>query len=267
MKYFLSRRSRSVLTTLTHQRPLLAFDFDGTLSPIVADPGAAAVSGRTRKLLRRLVARFPCVVISGRKRAGVLRRLGKLKFASVIGNHGAETAQRSKASPRRVQDWKRELEIQLREVPGLWMEDKGLSLSIHYRRSLHKSRARRQIFAAAKILKDVRVFGGKDIVNVVPRDAPHKGEALAVERDKRGCNWVLYVGDDENDEDAFSLNGNVVSVRIGRKRSSHAEYYLRNQSEIDNLLELLILEGMNHSGPSDSRKKKRAFHKPISSWN
>ncbi len=248
--------SRPVLTMLAHQRPLLAFDFDGTLSPIVGDPGAASVPRHTRKLLRRLVARFPCVVISGRDREGVLRKLGKLKVASVIGNHGAETARTSKASRRRVQDWKRKLEVQLRGAPGLWIEDKGLSLSIHYRQSSHKSRARRQILAATETLKAVRVFGGKDIVNVVARDAPHKGEALAVERDKRGCNWVLYVGDDENDEDAFSLNGNIVPVRIGRKRRSHAQYYLRNQSEIDKLLELLILEGTNHAGPLESRGKK-----------
>jgi hypothetical protein len=50
------------------------------------------------------------------------------------------------------------------------------------------------------------------------------------------------VGDDENDEDAFSLDGNIVPVRIGRKRRSHARYYLRTQAEIDKLLELLLLD-------------------------
>ena len=48
------------------------------------------------------------------------------------------------------------------------------------------------------------------------------------------------MGDDENDEDAFALEGNIVAVRIGRKLRSHARYYLRNQGEIDELLELLV---------------------------
>ena len=59
------------------------------------------------------------------------------------------------------------------------------------------------------------------------------------ERDRLKCNWVLYFGDDENDEDAFALKGNIVPVRIGRKQRTHARYYLRTQTEIDELLELL----------------------------
>ena len=51
---------------------------------------------------------------------------------------------------------------------------------------------------------------------------------------------VLFVGDDDNDEDAFALPGNTVPVRVGRKLRSHARYYLRRQSEIDRLLELLV---------------------------
>jgi trehalose 6-phosphate phosphatase len=78
-------------------------------------------------------------------------------------------------------------------------------------------------------------------VNLVVDKAPGKGEALAAERDRLGCNWVLYVGDDETDEDAFKLDGNIVPLRIGRKERSHARYYLRTQAEIDKLLELLVL--------------------------
>ena len=76
--------------------------------------------------------------------------------------------------------------------------------------------------------------------------APDKGEALATERDRMRCNWVLYVGDDENDEDAFALDGNIVPVRIGRKQHSHARYYLRTQAEIDQLLELLVGARLDH---------------------
>jgi trehalose-6-phosphatase len=68
-----------------------------------------------------------------------------------------------------------------------------------------------------------------------------KGDALAAERDRLACNWVLYAGDDENDEDAFALSGNIISVRIGRNQRSHARYYLGTQVEIDELIALLVM--------------------------
>jgi len=64
-----------------------------------------------------------------------------------------------------------------------------------------------------------------------------KGEALASERDRLHCTWVLLVGDDESDEDAFSPEGKTISVRVGRKRQSHANYSLRPHAKIDELLE------------------------------
>ncbi len=124
-------------------------------------------------------------------------------------------------------------------LPGVLVEDKGLSLAVHYRHAADPHSARRRILRAAHRLKDVRVFGGKCVVNLVPYNASHKGEALAVERERLGCDWVLYVGDDETDEDAFALGGNTVPVRIGRKEHSHARYYLRSQAEINRFLEAL----------------------------
>jgi trehalose 6-phosphate phosphatase len=242
MQHLLSQASRAVVRRLARQPTLCAFDFDGTLAPIVDHPGRAGMPDRTRTLLGRLATLYPCVIISGRARADVLGKLTGVEVASVIGNHGAEAEASSTTSRRRVSEWKAAIEGALNMVPGLWVEDKGLSLAVHYRQCSQKAKVRRQIFAAARELPQVRVFGGKQVVNLVVDQAPHKGEALAAERDRLGCSWVLYVGDDENDEDAFALDGNVVPVRIGRKRRSHARYYLRSQAEIDTLLELLVLE-------------------------
>jgi trehalose 6-phosphate phosphatase len=92
----------------------------------------------------------------------------------------------------------------------------------------------------ARKLEKSCVVGGKEVVNLVVCGAPDKGMALATERDRLQCTWVLYSGDDDNDEEAFALDGNTVAVRVGRKRQSHARYYLRSQAEIDKLLELLV---------------------------
>lgn len=239
MKYLLSKASLPIVTRLAHERTLCAFDFDGTLAPIADHPDHAGMRQRTRDLLRRLSALYPCIVVSGRNRASVLKMLSDVHVAGVLGNHGAESG-RTPGSRKDVKRWKAALEPALGPLPGTWIEEKESCLAIHYRQSPQKAETRRRIFAAAASLENVRVFGGKQVVNVVADVAPHKGDALAAERDRLQCNWVLYLGDDENDEDAFALAGNVVPVRIGRKQRTHARYYLRTQKEIDELLEMLV---------------------------
>jgi len=239
MKYLLSRASLPLVKRLARERTLCAFDFDGTLAPIAGHPEAARMRKRTRDLLCRMAAIYPCIVVSGRNRADVLEKLGCLDVAGVLGNHGAESG-KTPAPRRRVKSWKAALEPEIDFMSGTWMEEKAFSLAIHYRHAPRKAAARRRIVAAARKLSNVRVFGGKQVVNVVEKLALQKGDALAAERDRLKCNWVLYFGDDENDEDAFALKGNIVPVRIGRKRRTHARYYLRTQTEIDKLLELLL---------------------------
>jgi trehalose 6-phosphate phosphatase len=246
MQYILSQASRPILKRLAEERTLCAFDFDGTLAPIVENPLRAKMRSQTRKLLRLVAAKYPCVVISGRAREDVLGRMEGVKLVQVVGNHGAETETTTRKSRRAVSKWKTTLEPELSALPGLWVEDKGLSLAVHYRQAPHKAEARRRILSVARTLHQVRVFGGKQVVNLVVDGAPHKGDALAKERDRHGCNWVLYLGDDDNDEDAFALKGNIVSVRIGRKQRSHARYYLRGQTDVDALLQQLVV---NRSDP------------------
>ena len=239
MNYLLSQTALPIVTRLAKERTLCAFDFDGTLSPIVEHPDQAGMRVHTRNLLRRLASLYPCIVVSGRARADVLDKLSGVNVSQVIGNHGAETG--TTIEPRQqIDQWLAALELELGAVVGVWVEDKGISLAIHYRQSVQKADARRRILAGTRNLRHAHVFGGKQVVNVTPDGAPNKGDALAAERDRLGCNWVLYVGDDDNDEDAFALGGNIVSVRIRRKLRSKAGYFLRTQTEIDELLELLI---------------------------
>ena len=88
----------------------------------------------------------------------------------------------------------------------------------------------------------MRLVGGKLVVNFLVPDAPHKGLAMERERSHFACDTVIYVGDDETDEDVFQIDrpGQLLSIRVGRKRTSAAPYYIRNQAEIDRLLEVLV---------------------------
>jgi trehalose 6-phosphate phosphatase len=240
MQYLLSPHSHSTLTRLAHERVLCGFDFDGTLAPIVDHPDQARMRERTRLLLERLATLYPCVILSGRSRADVLNKLGGLAVERVIGNHGAEVDGTAFRVRQYIETWKVALIKKIQSLPGLWVEDKGFSLAVHYRQSPRKAEARRHVLKAAQDLEHVRVFGGKQVVNLVLDSAPGKGDALASERDRLNCTWVLFVGDDQNDEDAFALDGKIIAVRVGRNQRSRARYYLRSQAEIDKLLEVLI---------------------------
>ena len=242
MKHILARANRDVLRQFACSRVLLAFDYDGTLAPIVPAPEQAVMRLKTRSLLEALARRCPCVVISGRARADAVRRLRGVEAVEVIGNHGIEPWQTSPRGLLLVRRWRRLLERQLAPFTGVTVEDKVHSLAVHYRRSREKKKARAAILRATVALGDVRLIPGKQVVNLLPTDAPHKGIALERARARFACDTAVYVGDDETDEDVFALDqpGRLLTIRVGQKRQSLASYFLRNQAEIDPLLETLL---------------------------
>lgn len=240
MRYLLSHQSRPILTRIAQVRTLYGFDYDGTLAPITEHPDQAVMRAETRKLLASLASAYPCVVLSGRSSDDVGAKLQGIPIARIIGNHGADVGAHRDEARRQVEEWKAVMEPALSAFAGLWLEDKGLSLAIHYRQASRKDEARRHILEAAGKLQSARVSGGKQVVNLTLCGAPNKGDALAHERDRLQCTGVFFIGDDDNDEDAFALQGDTVSVRVCPKRRSHARYYLRSQTEIDQLLALLV---------------------------
>jgi trehalose 6-phosphate phosphatase len=172
----------------------------------------------------------------------------------VVGNHGVEPWQTTTGLIGEVRRWRPTLERALRSHSGVWIEDKAYSIAVHYRMSRAKKVARAAILRAAQELGDLRVIGGKQVVNLLPRGAPHKGFALERERERLGCDTAVYVGDDETDEDVFALDqpGRLLTIRVGAKRASAATYSLRNQREIDDLL--LVLLRLRNAGEASRRE-------------
>ncbi len=243
MKNLLLPRHAEVLTQLARGRALLAFDFDGTLAPIVPARETAALRSSTRALFAQLCRLFPTAVISGRGRGDVRARLASAKVKYVIGNHGLEQGgepTRGKSSLDAARRCLRELTTRM---AGLELEDKGYSLAIHYRGASRKQAARAAIRAAlAKLEKPVRTMAGKCVVNVLPLTGAHKGDALLELQARERAELALYVGDDLNDEDVFRLGkpGQLVTVRVGRNPRSAASFFLRSQRDVDGLLERLV---------------------------
>lgn len=242
MKNILSPGNRQVLAQFAFSNVLLAFDYDGTLAPIVADPRRAAMRPATRALLGDVARLYPCVVISGRARADTRSRLDGIELRGVVGNHGAEALRVLNGHAHEVARWRTRLEAMLEGEPGVKIEDKGHSLAIHYRGARKKRRAREQALRAASSLSRARLVGGKQVLNVVPADAPHKGDALERERARLRCDTAVYVGDDETDEDVFRLDqpGRLLTIRVGARRGSEAAYCVRDQRQIDALLRALV---------------------------
>jgi trehalose 6-phosphate phosphatase len=242
MKNLLLPEARAVLAQFAASSTLLAFDYDGTLAPIVDDPSRANLRPRTRELLAQVAAHYPTIVITGRAQDDALRRLRGVGVYAVIGNHGLEPWHANDRLIGVVRSWLARLSDALRDVEGVQIEDKIFSLAIHYRLAVDKPRARSAVANAIAALDAVRVVGGKQVVNLIPEGAPDKGSALERERVKLSCDAAVYVGDDETDEDVFTSRppAPLLSIRVGASRRSAATHYVPRQRAINDLLALLI---------------------------
>jgi trehalose 6-phosphate phosphatase len=242
MRSILSDEARCLLEELASRHALLAFDFDGTLAPIVADRDAAQLRPETRQLLRALSLLHPCAVISGRARGDVSARLRGIPLFAIVGNHGAEAGRGPLDRTRREQlvGWMRSLKQDLSLVPGIDVEDKGFSLAVHYRHVPAPAAARQLVLRATTALEGARVSRGHAVVNVAPGDAPDKGTALLDLVRRAGPRPVLYVGDDRTDEHVFRSASIDVGVRVGRTARSAARWYLATQRALDDLLRAML---------------------------
>jgi trehalose 6-phosphate phosphatase len=243
VRHILSERNIGVLARTARSRVLLAFDFDGTLAPIVEHRGRAAMRDRTRTLLARVCGVYPCAVISGRSHDDVCSRLRGVGVKYVVGNHGLEPGARLDEFAREVAHARPVLERAFRRAAGVEIEDKHYSLAVHYRRARRKRDARSTIHGAlAALAVPMRAIPGKLVVNIVPARAPNKGDALMQLRSKEGADTALYIGDDVTDEDVFDLDqpGRLLTIRVGASKSSTAAYFVRDQRETDVLLTKLL---------------------------
>lgn len=246
MKHLNARCEHEVLAPLCTKRTLFVFDFDGTLAPIVTRRTRAAMSRTTRLLFARLATHATTAVISGRSVSDLHARLN-VQPDYLIGSHGLEGLPGNAALLRRAQRlctaWRQQLKKVLFENPhaGIDVEDKRYSLAIHYRLAPDARRARKDILhALARLTPAPQLISGKMVINLLPPNAPNKGDALLQLLRCTRAAQALFIGDDDTDEAVFALEDpRIVTIRVGRKRASHAKYYLRDQAEIDAVLRYL----------------------------
>jgi trehalose 6-phosphate phosphatase len=242
MRHLFSRSSDGILAGLMHQQPLLGFDFDGTLAPLVERPSMARLEPTTAAKLARLAAAMPVVVISGRAVRDLAPRLEGIPLAGISGNHGLEPWGATPEVEHLVQGWAEALSRRFGHMPGLEIDNKRWSLTVDYRHVPDLSGTEKALASFARTLPQVRLLGGRHAdLNLAPAGEHHKGTALARHVTALGRGAVLYVGDDRTDEDAFGQPiAGLMSVRVGQKAGSHAHFFLQEQPEIDPLLDALL---------------------------
>lgn len=240
---------------------MLFLDYDGTLTPIVNKPEKANIPGEAKKLLEVLSQEPNCkvTVISGRALEDLKNKVG-IKNIIYSGNHGLEIEgpqiKFQPALPLRyreaLQHIKSELEHRLASVKGVFVEDKGFSLSLHFRRAPEK-----QIpFIKASFHEAVTLYLIGNKVKVRPGKKVFEVR-LPVEWDKgKIVLWLLarqevvsidrpiapvYIGDDVTDEDAFMvLRNRGLTIFVGKKKSSCAKYYLKDTKEVRKFLRRIL---------------------------
>lgn len=236
------------LACLLREPTLLAFDYDGTLAPICADPANACVDAGWSVRLRRIARRWPVAVISGRSIADVASRLG-FEARFIAGNHGAESS--GSRPPLHVMsrlDTARTALARQRDSlsgEGVVIEDKGMSLAVHYRNaSCPESAAQRVSSFLSGLPDELLVSHGKAVFNITVAAAPDKGDALRCAMRSCRVRQVLYVGDDVSDEPAFlaaKASLRSVTVLVGSRNSpTHARFALSTQKRVGGLLRTLV---------------------------
>jgi trehalose 6-phosphate phosphatase len=241
---------------------LLFSDFDGTLAPIVERPELAKPSENVRELLRALTRqrRFTVGIVSGRALKDLKSRVG-ITGIIYAGNHGLEIEGPGLSFIHPLAEElspvlhliSQVLGKALKPLAGVFIEDKGLSLSVHFRQVEDaKEKDVKNIFESvvhvARSLGKIRVTTGKKVYEVRPPVAWDKGKAISMllARYNKTDDWAtlpIFLGDDLTDEDGFKVieKHSGISIFVGEaEQDSVAHYFLRSPSETEEFLSILL---------------------------
>ncbi len=238
----------------------LFLDFDGTLSEIARKPSLAVFPEANRESLESLKRKknFRVAIISGRSLKNLKKVIG-IKGIYYSGNHGLQFSAGHSYSCRIPKGYrkilrkiKKESAQRFGRIKGVLIEDKEITLSIHYRMVDKKD-----IFAIKKGFDDiirpfiksgsVKLIKGKKVFEVKPPVDWNKGKAvLSLMREEKriskNSNLIpLYIGDDITDRDAFrAIRGEGLTIFVGREKGMlGAQYYLKNTKEVTKFLKIL----------------------------
>lgn len=216
-------------------------DVDGVLAPIVERPEDSRVPDETREEVRRLAGKYALVACVSGRTGSDARRIVGLDELTYVGEHGLELVPEADA-------WRGAMRGFADTVD--WpVENKGLTLSFHYRGVADEEAAEEFLLDIAERARDagLRPRFGRKVLEVRPPLDASKGTAVRTLLDQRGLRRAFYAGDDATDLDAFHVLGQLdVGVRVGvaspespRGISELADVVVRTPAELLDLLRTL----------------------------
>ncbi|CAG9766584.1 unnamed protein product [Ceutorhynchus assimilis] len=237
----------------------LLLDYDGTLTPIVAHPDLAKIPPETKTLLEDL-SKNPKVflaIISGRNAENVKQLVG-INDIVYAGNHGLEVIYPDGSKyvhqlPTNFDNQVKDLISNLEKSvvrDGAWIENKGASLTFHFRATPEDKQPEIEKNARDIIEKaGFKVGNAHMALEARPKVEWNKGKvALLILDRKFGENkWqgsvnVVFAGDDTTDEDAIlALKGNAATFRIATTSNviTNAERLLSSTQSVVSILKLI----------------------------
>ncbi|HEV8577603.1 MAG TPA: trehalose-phosphatase [Thermoanaerobaculia bacterium] len=248
-----------IAARLQGRRLVLFLDYDGILSPIAPLPELATLPGETRQVLRRLAARFPMAILSGRGREDVASLVG-LPGLTYAGSHGFDIAgpppkpgapplrlEVGEGVPERIDRAAELLRRDLAGVAGVLVEPKRFAISVHFRLVDERDvpRVERTVDAVLAAVPGLRKGYGKMLFELRPDLDWDKGRALLWLLDAFGLDrpeaLPIFIGDDVTDEDGFrAVAGRGIGILVsGEPRHTAAEYCLSDTDEVRELLDRL----------------------------
>jgi trehalose 6-phosphate phosphatase len=191
------------------ERSAIFLDVDGTLAPIAPRPQDARVPDEARAEVARLAGRYALVAcVSGRTGEDAQRMVG-VDGVRYVGAHGLELAPDADR-------WRDEVRSFAATVD--WpVEDKGLTVSFHYRQAEDESAALEYLEEVAEQARRAGLVPrfGRKVLEIRPPVHADKGTAVQQMLDETGLRRALYAGDDSTDADGFrALDGLDVGVRV-----------------------------------------------------
>jgi trehalose 6-phosphate phosphatase len=228
----------------------LFLDFDGTLARIRSTPDEVRLSQPTRLAIARLGAnaRARVWVISGRKRDDVRDRT-RVPRVRYLGLHGWEGRLGTTLLPetqRALEHARRDLANRVEQLRGVWIEDKGSAFAVHYRGAAEtesNSARASMVDVMAPLNGGFRLLNGKKVWEILPREVGDKGSAVRRELNRMEHRSLpVYIGDDFTDESAFSALPDGLTIQVGPRALTRAQFQLFGPRDVRRFLEQLEVE-------------------------
>ncbi len=256
MKYLFTHLNKVTKTITRAKKILILLDYDGTLTPIVDDPEQATIPANILNCLKLLSEnnRAQLAIVSGRGLDDIKRRV-PVPATIYSGNHGMQIEGPDLSYLHSIPNDYKNIILTIKdkllhsfdELKGVFVEDKMVGLSVHYRQVdpdySHEVKEQMAIYSQYKFIK---IRHDQMTYDIMPDLSWDKGTAIRhildhLHHASQQVWYPIYIGDGLTDEDAFSVIKEIgLPVRVGASEKSDAAFFINDFNEVGIFLQHLL---------------------------